>query len=372
MADLWSYNNGFTRFAFGFYLWKSQALGHWQWVYSWESCDAHIPVMMNSDPSAAYAVPGGYLDTIKFENVREGIDDHRYLELLQATLAGAAPGAPAATDARKFLKALESFLPRYPQDTGMRTGAEAGLTWDESDETAYFAEWRAQIAEYITALKANRPAKHLEPAWAMFPKDLIAEQRSLICTLVDSAPIIDGKGDDAVWAKAPEASNFLNLARGVRAANQTAVKMICDGKRLYALLTCTELKYGELKAYATERDDQCWEDDAIELFLDTRHDQTTYKHIIVNCLGTIQDSDTRDGLWNGDITTATVRGKGVWTVEVSIGLESLGGLAPKDGVTWGANVCRDRQPQPMEVSSWAFVGNTFHNPKGFGTLVFAK
>jgi len=371
MADLWSYNNGFTRFAFGFHLWKSQALGHWQWVYSWESCDAHIPVLMSGDPSAAYAVPGGYLDTVKFENVREGIDDHRYIELLTATLAEVGGEAPAATDARKFLATLEAFLPMYPHNTGLVTGAEAGASWDESAETAYFIDWRAQMVEYISALKSKRAAKRLPSAWVMFPQALVAEQRSLVCTMVNSAPVIDGKGDDAIWSQAAEAGNFLNLARGIRASNQTTVKMLCDGKRLYALLTCTEPKYGELKAYAIARDDQCWEDDAIELFLDTRNDKTTYKHIIVNCLGTIQDSDTRDGLWNGDITTAAVRGKGVWTVELSVGLESLGGLTPKAGVTWGANVCRDRQPQPMEVSSWAFVGNSFHNPQGFGSLVFS-
>jgi hypothetical protein len=372
MADLWTYNNGFTRFAFGFYLWKSKALGHWQWVYSWEACDSHIPVFMGGDPSAAYAVPGGYLDTLKFENVREGLDDHRYIELLQSTLAGAAADAPAAADAKKFLATLEEFLPAYPSDTGLVTGAEAGASWDESAQTAYFGEWRAQIAEYIAALRGKRAAKRVDSAWAMFPQALVAEQRTLVCRLVDAAPTIDGKGDDAAWANAPEAGGFLNLARGVRAATTTTVRMACDGKRLYALLVCTEPKYGELKAYATERDDQCWEDDAVELFLDTKHDQTTYKHLIINCLGTVQDSDTGDGLWNADVTTAVVRGRGSWTVEASVSLASLGAEPPKDGTVWGANVCRDRQPQPPETSSWAFVGSSFHNPKRFGTLTFKK
>ncbi|MBA2482570.1 MAG: hypothetical protein H0V44_18045 [Planctomycetes bacterium] len=372
MADLWTYNNGSTRFAFGYYLWKSKALGHWQWVYSWETCDSHIPVLIGGDPSAAYAFPGGYLDSLKYENIREGIDDHRYLELLQATLAGAPADAPAALDAKAFLETLEKFLPSYPSDTGLVTGAEAGASWDESAQTAHFGEWRTQLSEYIAALREKRAAKRHEPAWAMFPKALVAEQRTLVCRLVDAAPTIDGKGDDVAWRDALETSGFLNLARGVRAMSETSVKMTCDGQRLFALIVCTEPKYGELKAYATERDDQCWQDDSVELFLDTRNDKTTYKHLIVNCLGTVQDSDTRDGLWNADIATAVSRGRGSWTVELSVTLASLGAEVPKPGTIWGANVCRNRQPQPPESSSWAFVGSSFHNAKGFGTLTFAK
>ncbi|MBA3709678.1 MAG: hypothetical protein H0W83_12760 [Planctomycetes bacterium] len=372
MADLWTYNNGFTRCAFGFYNWKSKAQGHWQWVYSWECTSPHLPVSMPGDTSAAYAVPGGYLDTLKFENVREGIDDQRYLALMETTLAAAPADSPGAADAKAFLATLDKFLPAYPTNEGLITGAEAGASWDESAATAYFGQWRAQIAEYITALREKRAAKRLEAAWAMFPKALVAEQRTLVCKLIDTAPTIDGKGDDAVWTNAPEAGNFLNLARGVPAATQTTVKMVRDGKRLYALITATEAKYGELKAYGTERDDQCWADDSVELFLDTKHDLATYKHIVVNCLGTIEDSDTHDDLWNGDIAAAVTRGKGAYVVELSMSLASLGGLAPKDGVVWGANVCRNRQPQPPENSSWAFVGSSFHNAKGFGTLTFTK
>ncbi|MBI3829636.1 MAG: hypothetical protein HY291_08975 [Planctomycetes bacterium] len=372
IADLWLYNNGFTRFTHGYYLWKSRALGHWQWVYSWECCNAHIPVFFSNDTSAAYSFPGGYLNTLKFEQMREGIDDHRYLELLEDKLAAAPKDDPAAAEARKFLKILEAFLPQYPHDIGQTTGAEAGGTYDESKETTYFDPWRKQLAEYIAALQEKRAAKKVEDAWAMFPQQAVAEQRSVVCKLVEKGPAVDGKGNDEVWKDAPEATGFVNLARGVLAPVQTRVKTVCDGEKIYFLFTCAEPKYGELKAYAINRDEDCWMDDSVEAFLDVKHDKKTYKHIIVNCLGTIQDGDGRDPLWNGEIQTAVQKEKGVWTVEVSATLKSLGADVPKEGTAWGINLCRNRQPAPAETSSWAFVGHSFHNPEGFGTLEFKK
>ena len=371
IADFWTYNNGFTRFAHGFYLWKCKALGHWQWVYSWEVCNANVPVFFEHDSSAIFVFPGGFLNTLKYENVREGIDDHRYIELLNDTMKSAPAGGPALKDAQLFLAVLEKFLPEYPEDIGQTTGAEAGGMYDESKSTAYFDAWRAQIAEYIMALKENRAAKKLDTAWAMFPKQALEEDRRVICKLVGKGPAIDGKGSDPVWKDAPEVTDFVNLARAQFAPIQTHVKTVCDGEKVYFLFTCNEPKYGELKAYAINRDDPCWEDDSIEIFLDTKHDKQTYKHIAVNCLGTIEDEDGRDPLWNGEIQTAVSKEKGLWRVELSVTLKSLGAEA-KEGAIWGVNLCRNRQPQPSETSSWAFVGHSFHNPSKFGTLEFKR
>jgi hypothetical protein len=371
IADYWAYNNGFTRFAHGFYLWKSKAMGHSQWVFSWEVCNAHIPVFMPHDTSAAYVFPGGFLNTLKYENVREGIDDHRYLELLQATMKDAPKDSAAVADAQAFLKIVDKFLPEYPHSDQV-TGAEAGSVYDASQATTYFDPWRAQIAEYIVAIKESRPAKKLDPAWAMFPKQLAEEQRTVICKLVDKGPKIDGKGSDPLWKDVPEITDFVNLAQAKLAPIQTHVKTVCDGEKLYFLFTCSEPKYGELKAYSINRDEDCWMDDSVEVFMDYKLDKKTYKHIIINCLGTIQDTDGMDPLWNGDIDIKVSKEKGVWRTEFSVTLNSLGADAPKDGTKWGVNLCRNRQPQPSETSSWAFVGHSFHNPEKFGTMEFKK
>jgi hypothetical protein len=369
LADFWAYNNGFLRFPHGFYLWKSKAKGHWQWVYSWEVTDAHIPVFYPRDTSAVFAFPGGFLNTLKYEQCREGIDDHRYISLLQELIAAAPKDDPSIKDAAAFLKALDRFLPQYPHNDDLVTGAEAGGVYDESKSTTYFEPWRAQIAEYISALKLKRAPKKLDAAWAMFPQSVTATQKTVVCKLVAKGPEV-GNRNDPLWNDAAEAGDFVNLAQGVGSANVTRVKTVCDGENIYFRFTVIEPKYGELKAYAINRDEACWQDDSIEAFLDVKHNKTTYKHVIVNCLGTIQDSDGRDSLWNGGVKTAVFKDKGMWVADFSVTLESLGADVPKPGTTWGVNLCRNRQPQPPEISSWAHVGTSFHNPSGFGIMEF--
>ncbi|GMV80300.1 MAG: hypothetical protein AMXMBFR7_14840 [Planctomycetota bacterium] len=372
IADLWLYNGGPSRLVHGYYLWKSRAKGHWQWVYSWEVRDAHIPVFHPKATSQGYAYPGGFLSAVTFEHVREGVDDHRYLELLEAELAQTPKDAPAALAARGFVKAIEEYLPAYPKDHGLSSGAEAGGVYNEDRAKLSFDAWREQLAEYIAALREKREAKKVETAWAMFPKALTAEKKQVVCKLVAQAPVVDGKADDAVWKDAEEATGFLNLARSVLAVPQTSVKAVCDGVKLYVHFTCHEPKYGELKAYAIERDKDVWMDDSVEVFLDANRDKKTYKHLIVNCLGTIQDGDGRDPLWNAEMEAAVSKSKGSWSVEFSVTLASLGVEPPVEGAVWGVNLCRSRQPEPRETSSWAWVGHSFHNPEGFGELIFKK
>ncbi|MGH7143782.1 MAG: sugar-binding protein [Planctomycetota bacterium] len=374
LCDFWAYNNGFSRFVHGFYLWKCKAKGHWQWVYSWEVCDSQIPVFYANDTSAAYAYPGGFLDTVKYEDVREGIDDHRYIELLLSELQTAGADNPAKAPAEAFLKTLNAFLPLYPEDIGQTTGAEAGGVYSEAKQNEYFPLWRAQLAEFIMALKDKRAPVQNAAAYAMFPKAETAEDREVQCLMIDpaDAPKIDGVGDDACWAKARPVSNFILLSDQRLATAQTEVRTVCDGQKMYFLFTCHEPKYGELKAYAINRDEDTWQDDSVEIFLDTNLDRKTYKHISVNCLGTIQDADGQDVLWNADIQTGVKKTKGKWTVEIAISVKDLGGTTPAPGVKWGVNLCRNRQPQPQETSSWAFVGTGFHHPEKFGTMAFTK
>ena len=90
-------------------------------------------------------------------------------------------------------------------------------------------------------------------------------------------------------------------------------------------------------------------DDAVEIFLDTKRDRKTYFQFIVNTLGTVQDADTQDGTWDGDVKTAVKKGKGYYDIEISIALVSMKASATP-GATWGLNLARDRQADPAENS----------------------
>jgi len=361
------YNNGWSRYVWGVYVWSARTGGNWQWVYNWEIAHAHLPLFFSTETSAAFAYPGGYVPTIKYEWVREGIDDYRYLRTLDAAMKSK-PNSPAAKAAASFLKRLKKYLPQYPK-TGLRSGADAGGA-SPGELSSYCAAWREQVAEFIDAINSGRDAKMIPDATAMFPAALEAFEKVYTARIVKEAPKLDGVLDDAVWKKAPVATGFVSIPRAEKARADTEVKIVTDGEWLYFAFHNIEPLYGELKAYAINRDDACWQDDAVEVFLDTNLDRKTYYQAIVNNLGTIQDSDTRDGLWNGEIRTAPRKGKGFWDVEIAVKLSSIK-AAPKAGEVWGMNLCRDRGAG-KEVSSWAFVGTGFHNPGKFGKLKFVS
>jgi hypothetical protein len=374
LADLWFYNDGVDRFPWGFHLWKSAALADFEWVYAWEARGA--PPLIDDEIGIGDSVvpwAKGVLPKINYEWAREGVDDLRYLATLERAVAGApadGPAAEAAREARDFLAALRKAVPDYPE-TELVTGAEAGAKYSEGGVRPHLEAWRRQIAEYLLAIRAGAKAARVPEAWAALPQRASDQAKTAVCLLVDRAPRIDGALDDAAWQAAPVQTDFISTATGEPSALGTEVRIVSDGKSVYFAFHCVEPKYGELRTYATERDSDVWQDDAVELFLDTTNDKTTYFQVIVNSLGTIQDSQTRDGAWNGDVRTAVRKGKGFWDVEIAVGLASMKARAGPD-VTWGLNLCRDRQPEPHESASWTFVGHSFHNPAKFGTLEFAK
>jgi hypothetical protein len=291
--------------------------------------------------------------------------------MLSAAIAAApkdGASAGAAQDAQAFLESLRKFLPVYPE-TALVTGAEAGARYTEGGIKARFDPWRRQAAEYVLAIRSGTPAVRVEEAWAPLPQKTSEEARAAVCRLVGKGPKVDGNLEDAAWQGAPVLADFVSAATGEPAAQKTEVRIVSDGKKIYFAFHCVEPKYGEMKAYATERDADVWQDDAVEIFLDTRNDKKTYFQVIINTLGTIQDVENRDGTWNGDIQAAVRKGKGFWDAEIAVSLDSMKARVGPDA-RWGLNLCRDRQVEPPEGSSWAYVGHSFHNPAKFGTLVF--
>lgn len=113
-ATLGLYNMGATRFSYGFYPWRAGAINRAQWSFSYDgdtrdpfvalpagsrvSCDCHFTPEWEVVPS------------IGMLSQREGVDDYRYVQLLEELLARAgergATGTAAAREARQTLQEL--------------------------------------------------------------------------------------------------------------------------------------------------------------------------------------------------------------------------------------------------------------------------
>jgi hypothetical protein len=139
--ELWLYNAGMNRITFGFLPWAVGATGRWEWHYSWWT-QAYDPFARTSENAwstgtgAVMPSPDGPLSTVAYENVRAGIDDYRYLWMLERLIAA---NPQRRTGAKRFLEELRGRIPRYAADAARIDDA----TMDA---------WREKIAGFIVAL----------------------------------------------------------------------------------------------------------------------------------------------------------------------------------------------------------------------------
>jgi hypothetical protein len=104
---------------------------------------------------------------------------------------------------------------------------------------------------------------------------------------VDKAPVIDGRLDDEVWAKATlPLTEWLtyNPLAGEKMAQQTEVRAAYDGKSLYFAFHCTDPEPARVRGSLSRRDN-LWNDDWVGLSLDSVGNGQSSYDLFVNPLG---------------------------------------------------------------------------------------
>ena len=185
------------------------------------------------------------------------------------------------------------------------------------------------------------------------PSDTIPRiSRTIVIPRTDAAPAIDGRLDEPAWQRGAVAAPFLSLGSTEPASQQTTARLMYDDRALYIGFVCQECKMGELLTTRTEHDIGVWEDDCVEIFLDTNHNHLDYFQFIVTALGTRGDARWLDGKlnlkWNAAWEAKTARHADHWVAEVAVPFKTLGA---QPGY-WGLNLCREEQPHG-ELSCWA-------------------
>jgi hypothetical protein len=131
---------------------------------------------------------------------------------------------------------------------------------------------------------------------------------------------------------------------------------------------------------ATRRDYYFFNDDYVELFLDTFHDKRNCYSFAVNVLSTQSDrrianegANQRDSgpggdrSWDCDWDGRAAKGEGKWTAEISIPFSELR-FKKEPGAVWGINFWRSYECLDEE-DSWADLGNQELAVSRFGELV---
>lgn len=182
------------------------------------------------------------------------------------------------------------------------------------------------------------------------------------------AIVVDGKLDDAAWAKAPVQTGFERLTSmanrdAVPGTMQTSFQVAWDAGTLYVGMRCKEPNIAGMKPYPAPEvwDGAMWANDCIELFVDPTGRRDSYYHFASGPNGAQYDAYWRNGQWTDYSTVWQSRaavGEGEWTMEWAIPLAALH-RAPSSAWsnTWVLSVCR---------TAPASSGNTMYSPtEGF-------
>jgi hypothetical protein len=167
---LWLYNCGKDRYSWGFYNWRAQSTGRWEWHLCWAEDDAaggypgrewYNPFtgLHGLAPSAPHQeYPGAILYQSDMLSMADGITDYAYLHTLSEALkterAGSSDKAAAAKEATDFLAALRRAMPEFPEVKGLASDADGpAVGMGIQDEARLHADqWRAQIAGFLKRL----------------------------------------------------------------------------------------------------------------------------------------------------------------------------------------------------------------------------
>jgi hypothetical protein len=146
----------FSRVTYGLYAWNSPFLDQGVWIYQSFHCDPYDDTDgRTGDLAYAYPDPernyAPAIPTLRWEGVREGIDDLRYLYTLEQAME-AAEGDPARAEAvaaaQALLDNLQADLNRYgPEARGIIAYFEPGD----------YRHYRWEIAQMILRLQEPAP-----------------------------------------------------------------------------------------------------------------------------------------------------------------------------------------------------------------------
>jgi hypothetical protein len=175
---------------------------------------------------------------------------------------------------------------------------------------------------------------------------------------------IDGRMDEADWAKAEPAEHFFQLYPnyGQAAPLPTQVRILYDDEALYigARMEHPKALDGGGKAIRTlvHRRDQDSKSDWFGVYIDSLHDRRTAVGFLVNaggvqrdilCYGDTNQDDSWDAVWESAVT----QDEDGWTVEIRIPFSILRINRSAGPQTWGINFQRRDEGVIRFFSQWA-------------------
>lgn len=191
----------------------------------------------------------------------------------------------------------------------------------------------------------------------------------VVCPRVQQAPVLDGQLEPAEWAAAGCLSDFMVLGASALPRLPSRVFVMHTENALYLGAQLYDDAPGQMVANVTERDGRVYEDDCIEVYIDTEAGRTDYAQLVVNSLGTRFDAYNRDAADNFEWSVFSAVNNDGWTVEIELPFDQ--GIPPLEGESWNLGVCRNAA-RAGELSTWGRHERGFHEPDAFGEMAFVS
>ena len=201
----------------------------------------------------------------------------------------------------------------------------------------------------------------LNPSTVPLDFDLARGARQLDAVKISEAITIDGDLNEAVWSRAPMASNFIQTEprEGEPATEDTEVRVLYDGQNIYFGVFARDSRADRVIISDLKKDFSAGDGDVFELVLDTFHDERNGYIFSTNAAGAKRDAQminegreqnaNWDGVWYVETSTSAEG----WTAEISIPFRTLK-FRENDIQSWGVNFHRGlRSDVRNEDSYWS-------------------
>ena len=161
------------------------------------------------------------------------------------------------------------------------------------------------------------------------PRSAMVTDSTAVAVRATTAPVIDGKDDDAVWRDAPPITAFTQWqpTEGKEPRFRTEAKVAYDAANLFVFVRAFD-PHPDSIIRLLERRDTFTPSDMIWLFVDSYHDRRTGYEFGVNAAGVkidqaMYDDGNEDGAWDAVWDVATRIDSLGWTAEFRIPLSQL-------------------------------------------------
>lgn len=227
-------------------------------------------------------------------------------------------------------------------------------------------EGKIPLGKGIINIGSYEPLELKDLTVREIPSPSLAEQWMVKVPYVKTAPVIDGKGDDAIWKQGYRSGRFTSRNPGSFPTYATVMR---TDKAMYIKVECMD-DMSKLKATRMKRDDGQYQDPCVELFIDPNNTRTDYYYLVINAAGVQYDAMASVGMninlkWNGKWKSVVGKEKDRWILELELPFSTFG--EPKADVNWLMGINRTGNNLRQ---SWTDA--SYHNPASFRTLDVSK